>query len=85
MRLNVRRVEECYGGEQSNPGDPVQDVGRTVDGPIQRRTGLPLQPVRLLRADREPVVEVDLQFTGVKAVDDALQQGDAVMLPSGTC
>src|SRR5271163_1590988 len=74
------RVEERNGGEQPNPGDSVHDVGRTVDGPVQRRTGLPLQPVRLLRPDYQPVVEVDLQFTGPEPVDDVLQQGDAVIL-----
>ncbi len=33
----------------------------------------------------EPIVEVDLQFTGTEPIDDVLQQGDAVILASGTC
>src|SRR5271156_5174022 len=73
-------VEKRNGGEQPDPGDPVDDVGRTVDGPVKGRTGLPLQPVRLLRPDYDPVVEIDLQFPGSEPVDDVLQQGNAVIL-----
>src|SRR5712675_1435814 len=75
-----RRIEERHGGQQPNPGNSAQNVRRTVDGPMERRTGLPLQLVRLLRPDCEPVVEVDLQFAGPEPVDDVLQQRDAFAL-----
>src|SRR6202011_5741226 len=68
------------GGQQPDSGDSVGDVGRFVDGPVQGRTGLPLQPVRFLRPDYDPVVEVDLQFAGSEPVDDVLQQGNTVIL-----
>src|ERR1700704_1043415 len=69
-----RRIEERHGGQQTNPGNSAQNVRRTVDGPIERRTGPPLQLVRLLRPDGEPVVKVDLQLAGPEPVDDVLQQ-----------
>src|SRR5215204_1258155 len=58
------RIEERHRGQQSNFGDAVKDVLRAVDRPVQRRAGPPHDGLCLLRPDRYPVVEVDLQFAG---------------------
>src|SRR6476620_7687589 len=72
-----RRIEERRGGEQPNPGNSVQNVRRPVDGPKEGRPRLPLQFMGLLRPNREPVVEVDLQFAAGEPVDDVLQKRDS--------
>src|SRR6478752_2888726 len=72
-----RRIKESHGGQQPNAVNSTQDIRRAVYGPKEGRPRLPLQFMGLLRPDREPVVEIDLQFAGREPVDDALQKRDA--------